>query len=124
MGGRECGSDHPFQIDLRYRSNGDCTCAIGLELERRLDKRRAPAAAGDEITIWTLTKAGHFARAVTRTVPGIGVELRFVWDDDTRATQVYRNTVELAQAASAKREELIAAGWVDAPPHWAQGPLT
>jgi hypothetical protein len=31
---------------------------------------------------------------------------------------MYRNSVELAAAATAKREELIAAGWVDAPPHW------
>jgi hypothetical protein len=45
-------------------------------------------------------------------------KLRFVWNGDTRATQLYRNSVELATAATAKREELIAAGWVDAPPHW------
>jgi hypothetical protein len=51
-------------------------------------------------------------------MPGVGVELRFLWNDDARSTQVYRNSVELAATASAKLEELIAAGWVDAPPHW------
>jgi hypothetical protein len=66
--------------------------------------------------LWTLMKGENRARAMIRTVPGIGVELRFVWNDDTRATKVYRNSVELAAAASAKREELLAVGWVDAPP--------
>lgn len=69
-----------------------------------------------DAVLWTLTKGEHRARAVTRSVPGVGVELRYIWNDDTRATQVYRNTVELAAAASAKREELIASGWVDVPP--------
>ena len=45
------------------------------------------------------------------------MELRFIWNDDTRETQGYRNVIELAAAASAKREALLAAGWVDAPPH-------
>ena len=58
-------------------------------------------------------------RAVSRAVPGVGIELRFLWNDDTRATQMYRTSVELAAAAAtAKREELHAAGWVGAPPHW------
>ena len=94
-----------------------CTCATGLELERRLDKRRAPAATGDE-TLWTLTKAGSRARAIARKVPGVGIELRFLWNDDTRETKVYRDSVELAAAASQKREELIGRGWTDTPPHW------
>ena len=69
-----------------------------------------------DATLWTLTKAGRSVRAVTRTVPGVGIELRFVWDDDTRVSQVCRNTIELAAAASAKREDLRADGWVDARP--------
>ena len=51
-------------------------------------------------------------------MPGVGIELRFLWNDDTRATQIYRDSVELAAAATAKRKELFAAGWADAPPHW------
>jgi hypothetical protein len=46
------------------------------------------------------------------------LELRFLRNDDTRATQVYRSSDDLTAAANAKREELLAAGWVDAPPHW------
>jgi hypothetical protein len=71
-----------------------------------------------DATLWTLAKGTNRARAVSRAVPGVGIELRFLWNDDTRATQVYRTEAELAAAATAKREELIAAGWVDAPPHW------
>ena len=69
-----------------------------------------------DATLWTLTREGRSVRAVTRTALGVGIELRFVWDDDTRVSQVYRNTIELAAAASARREELLADGWVDAPP--------
>ena len=47
------------------------------------------------------------ARAVSRSVPGVGVELRFIWNDDTRSTQIYRNVLELAAAASQEREDLI-----------------
>ena len=51
-------------------------------------------------TLWRLTKAGSQARAIARKVPGVGIELRLVWNDDTRRTQVYRTSVELAAAAS------------------------
>lgn len=71
----------------------------------------------DDRTLWTLTKAGHRARAIARPVPGVGVELRFLWNDDTRETRVYRNTVDLAGAATDKRADLLERGWVDAPPH-------
>jgi hypothetical protein len=36
---------------------------------------------------------------VSLAVPGVGVELRFLWKADTRSTQVYRNSVELAAAS-------------------------
>ncbi len=71
-----------------------------------------------DATLWTLTKGPNRARAVSRSVPSVGVESRLVWNDDVRSTQVYRNVVELAAAASAKREELMASGWVDTPPSW------
>jgi hypothetical protein len=72
-------------------------------------------------TLWTLTKAGAMARATMRHVPGVGVELRFLWNDETRETKVYRDSAELASAASQKRDELIGRGWTDAPPHWGIG---
>jgi hypothetical protein len=80
-----------------------------------------PAA---ESVLWVLTKGPNRASAVTRLVPGVGVELRFLWNDDTRATQVDKNTDDLAVAAKTKREELITAGWVDAPPYWSMGPMS
>jgi len=80
-------------------------------------ERSGGSSAITDATLWTLTKGDNRARAVSRSVPGVGVELRFIWNDDTRETQGYRNVIELAAAASAKREALLAAGWVDAPPH-------
>ena len=74
------------------------------------------SSAMTDATLWTLVKGPNRARAISRSVPGVGVELRFTWNDDTRSTQVYRNVIELAAVANAKREELIAAGWADAPP--------
>ena len=70
-----------------------------------------------DATLWTLTKGSRWARAESRPMPGVGVELRFVGDDDTRSTQIFQDVVVLAAAASAKRDELIASGWRDAPPH-------
>jgi hypothetical protein len=71
-----------------------------------------------EETVWTLAKGESRARALTRTIPSIGVELRFLWNDDTRETKVYRNTGELAAAAIQKREQLVGQGWADVPPMW------
>lgn len=113
--------EHPTEPMDHDRCGGPgmlCTCPIGQDLEQRLDKRRAPAATGDE-TLWTLTKAGSRARAVARKVLGVGIELRFLWNDDTRETKVYRNTDELAAAAGEKRAELIERGWIpELPPMW------
>ena len=106
----------PMDHDQCGGAGMPCACEIGRDLERRLDERRAPAANGDDETLWTLAKAGSRARAVARRIPGIGVELRFLWNDDTRETKVYRSVTELAAAASQKREELIGRGWTDVPP--------
>jgi len=90
-------------------------------------KPAAPSGNGQgmtDATLWTLTKGPNRARAVSRSVPGVGIDLRFLWNDDTRETKVYRDSLELATAANAKREELIVAGWTDAPPHWNAGGLS
>jgi hypothetical protein len=68
-----------------------------------------------DIAVWTLTKDGHGARAVAREIAGVGIELRYYWDEELRQSQVYRNGEELAAAASVKREQLIANGWTDVP---------
>ena len=92
-----------------------CACPIGRELEQRLDARRTPTASRDE-TLWTLTKAGSRARAIARTVAGVGIELRFMWNSELRQSQVYRDPAEAAAASSAKRKELVGRGWADVPP--------
>lgn len=87
-------------------------------------RRACRELMADDAVLWTLMKGPNRARAVTRSVPGVGIELRYNWNDETRATQVYRSTDDLAAAAKAKRKELLGAGWVDAPPHWSMGPVT
>jgi hypothetical protein len=69
-----------------------------------------------DIAVWTLTKNGHGARAVTRQVPRVGIELRYYWDSELRQAQVYRDTAELAEAANKKREQLLDQGWREVPP--------
>ena len=61
----------------------------------------------EDATLWVFAKGANRVRAVSRAVHNVGVELRFLWNDDTRSTQVYRISVELAAAASAKREESV-----------------
>jgi hypothetical protein len=68
-----------------------------------------------DIAVWTLTKSGHGARALAREIPGVGIELRYLWDDELRQSRVYRSEEELAKAANAKHAELLANGWTDAP---------
>jgi hypothetical protein len=65
--------------------------------------------------LWRLSKSGKIAEARIRQVPGRGVELRFCWQGELRASQVYDAADALAAAVAAKRAELLDAGWVDAP---------
>jgi hypothetical protein len=41
-----------------------------------------------EVVLWTLEKAGHKARAATKAIAGVGIELRFLWNNDLRQSQV------------------------------------
>ena len=68
-----------------------------------------------DLAVWTLTKNGHGAHAVAREIAGVGIELRYLWDDELRQSQVYRNSEALAEAANAKRDELIVNGWSEVP---------
>jgi hypothetical protein len=58
-------------------------------------------------TLWTFEKAGNPARAVARKIPGVGIEVRFLWNSELRQGQVYRDLVEAAAASSEKRKELV-----------------
>ena len=63
-----------------------------------------------ESTIWTLQKDANKATATTRTVAGVGVELRYEFNGEVRQSQVYKDTDELAAAASHRRDGLNRAG--------------
>jgi hypothetical protein len=93
-----------------------CSCPAGQDQERRLDAMQAARARGDEV-LWKLTKSGSVARAVTHpTDPGFGIELRFIVNGVLLKPHIYHDVEDLLAAASAKRDELRAAGWVDARP--------
>jgi hypothetical protein len=47
-----------------------------------------------------------------RPIDGIGLELRYEWDGDLRASQVFKSWEALEQAAHEKRRELEANGWL------------
>ena len=51
---------------------------LGWNLSGASTSGKCQAANGDEITLWTMTKGPNRARALTRQIPGVGVELRFV----------------------------------------------
>jgi hypothetical protein len=111
----ESHPDQPLKHDGCDAAGMPCTCDIGLALEQRLDERYRPNVATGGV-LWRLEKGGNKAAAITRPIPGVGVELRYEWNGDLRQSHVNRNSVELAAAASEKREELLANGWRDLPP--------
>ena len=75
----------------------------------------------DDGVLWALTKGPNRARACFASCLESAWKLRYQWNDEVRSTQVYKDTDDLTTAAKAKREELIAAGWTEVPPHWSQG---
>jgi hypothetical protein len=67
-----------------------------------------------QLALWRLRKGGQVAEAVTRRVPGIGLELRYALDGELRSSQVHRDAATLAMDAEGKRREVEATGWVAA----------
>jgi hypothetical protein len=63
--------------------------------------------------LWTLRKGKHTAEARVRALDSIGLELRYEWNGDLRASQVFKAWAELEQAADEKRRELEARGLAD-----------
>src|SRR6187399_1283354 len=61
--------------------------------------------------LWRLVKDGHVAEARVRPIEGIGVELRYHWDDELRVSQVFTAWEALEAAAAEKRRELESRGW-------------
>jgi len=64
-----------------------------------------------ERSLWTLTKDGHTAEARARVIDGVGLELRFLWDGELRASDVKREPADVERVAAEKRAELEARGW-------------
>ena len=54
----------------------------------------------EDATLWVLAKGANCVRVVSRAVPDVGVKFCLFWNDDTRATQMYRTSVELAAAVN------------------------
>jgi hypothetical protein len=73
-------------------------------------QRLEPVTLGEPL--WRLTKGGHTAEARVRAIDGIGLELRYEWDGDLRASQVFKAWAALEESANEKRRELHANGWV------------
>ena len=61
--------------------------------------------------LWTLTKDRHVAQARVRDVPHVGLELRFLVDDDLHFSQRCRTREELELIADLKRKEFLDRGW-------------
>jgi hypothetical protein len=72
-------------------------------------QRLEPVTLGKPL--WRLTKGGHTAEARVRAIDGIGLELRYEWNGELRASQVFKAWDELEAAAEEKRRELEAKGW-------------
>jgi hypothetical protein len=56
-------------------------------------QRLEPVTLGEPL--WTLRKGDHTAEARVRAIDGIGLELRFEWNGDLRASQVFKGWDEL-----------------------------
>jgi hypothetical protein len=62
--------------------------------------------------LWTLQKHGHSAEARVRSIPGIGLELRFSIDGELYYSHRFTVWDELEQAAREKRGDFEARGWL------------
>ena len=118
-----------------------CICPTGQELERRLDATRAegrlarlgeddtvtqwwshdhkptapiaPQPASADRVLWCLVKGEQRAEAAVRVIHGAGIDLRYPHNGDLRERRLYRDEGQLQASAAAKRNDLLAKGWVD-----------
>jgi hypothetical protein len=87
---------------------------FGAKVRQQRDAQHPPSPR--DRVLWCLMKGQQRAEAVVRLIDGLGTDLRYLWNGDLRASQVYRNDVTLHSEAAKMREGLIGRGWVDAPP--------
>ena len=62
--------------------------------------------------LWRLVKEGHVAEARVRPIEGVGVELRYEWNGELRVSRILKTWEALEAAATEKRRELMARGWL------------
>lgn len=69
-----------------------------------------PVMVGEPL--WTLSKDGHHsAETRVRSIPGIGLELRFTVNGELYYSHRYTEWAELEAAAREKRSDFEARGW-------------
>jgi hypothetical protein len=66
-------------------------------------------------TLWTLQKGGKIARADVREIEGVGLELRYVWDDELMQSFLFKDGTDLLKEAQIKRFDLLERGWIVLP---------
>ena len=71
-----------------------------------------PPAPRDRV-LWCLVKQQQRAEAVVRLIDGLGTDLRYLHNGELRESRVYRDDAQLQATAAAKRNDLLAKGWVD-----------
>ena len=96
---------------MRLRARRLRIHSAGVSPNHRPSKRSAEPPVASAQPLWRLVKSGHVAEARVRPIEGVGVELRYQWDDELRVSQMFKSWDELEAAAAEKRQELEARGW-------------
>ena len=87
------------QLD-RQRAGGEYSLDQGLE----------PVTLSE--SLWVLRKEHHTAEAGVRSVPGVGLELRFTINGELRYSHRFTVWSELEWLAQEKRADFEARGWI------------
>lgn len=63
--------------------------------------------------LWSLSRHGDHVEARVRTIPDVGVELRFLWNGDLHESRLFKRADDpaLRERAEEKRLELALKGW-------------
>ena len=98
-----------------------CSCEAGRTFKQQLDQQRAgggeyspeqrlePVTLGEPL--WISRKEHHTAEARVRSIPGIGLELRFSVDGELYYSHRFTAWDALEAAAGEKRSDFEARGW-------------
>jgi hypothetical protein len=81
-------------------TNADWWAKVRAQRDAANDALQRPERVGQisaPWTLWTLSKNGNEATATARAIHAVGLELRFSWNGDLRASQVYRDLEPLKE---------------------------